>query len=115
MWRDEPLLLDMLLAAGDALTFIAALDQSQFSQSKLHQNAVIRSLEVIGEAAAKVSPEFRDAHPEIAWRDIIGMRNRLIHGYSNVSLEIVWDVSRSKLPALITALRPLVPPDRDDA
>jgi uncharacterized protein with HEPN domain len=51
-------------------------------------------LEVIGEGAAKVSLEFRDAHPEIAWRDMIGMRNRLIHNYSNVSLEITWDVSR---------------------
>ena len=115
MWRDEPLLLDMLLAAGDAVAFIAALDQAQFTRSKLHQNAVIRSLEVVGEAAAKVSPEFRDAHPEIAWRDMVGMRNRLIHNYSNVSLEIIWDVLQTKLPGLIAALRPLVPSDRGDA
>jgi uncharacterized protein with HEPN domain len=53
MWRDEPLLLDMLFAAGDAVAFIADLDQVRFARSKLHQNAVIRSLEVIGEAAAR--------------------------------------------------------------
>jgi predicted nucleotidyltransferase len=54
MWRDETLVLDMLLAAGDAVAFIAALDQARFTRSKLHQKSVIRSLEVIGEAAAKV-------------------------------------------------------------
>jgi len=115
MSRDEPLLFDMLFAAGQALAFVADLDQAQFVGSALHQNAVIRSLEVIGEAAARVSVQFRDAHPEIPWREIIGMRNRLIHNYSNVSLDTVWDVLRDRLPELIAALRPLVPPDRGDA
>jgi uncharacterized protein with HEPN domain len=110
MLRDEPLLLDMFLAASEAIAFVAAMDESQFVASKLHQNAVIRSLEVIGEAATKVSTEFRDAHPEIAWRDIIGTRNRLIHNYSNVSLDVIWDISQNKLPELIATLRLLVSP-----
>jgi uncharacterized protein with HEPN domain len=92
------------------ITFVAAITRAEFAVSKLHQNAVIRSLEVIGEAAANVSGQFRDAHPEIPWREIIGMRNRLIHSYSNVSLDIVWDVSCVMLPELIAALRPFVPP-----
>ena len=90
MSRGEPLLFDMMCAAGEALAFVAVLDQFQFAGGRLHQNAVIRSLEVIGEAAGQVSSEFRDAHPEIPRRDIVGMRNRLIHGYSNVSLDTVW-------------------------
>jgi uncharacterized protein with HEPN domain len=115
MSRDEPLLLDMLFAADQAIAFVADLDQVQFVGSALHQYAVIRSLEVIGEAATRVSSEFRDAHPEIPWREIVGMRNRLIHNYSNLSLEIVWDVLRSRLPEQIIALRPLVPVDRGEA
>jgi uncharacterized protein with HEPN domain len=62
MSRDEPLLLDMLVAAREARTFVADMDHTQFVASKLHQNAVIRSLEVIGEAASQVSARFRDAH-----------------------------------------------------
>jgi uncharacterized protein with HEPN domain len=71
----------MLDAAIDALEFAAGLDQQQFYASRLHQAAVIRNLTVIGEAASKLSREFRDVHPEIEWHDIIGMRRRLIHNY----------------------------------
>jgi uncharacterized protein with HEPN domain len=76
---------------------------------------VIRCLEIISEAAAKVSGEFRDAHPDIKWREIIGMRHRLIHNYADVRLDVVWDVVQDKLPGLIAALKPLVPPGDDDA
>lgn len=63
--RDASLLLDMLLAARDARGFLSDMDEAAFSASRLHQNAVIRSLEVIGEAAGKVSPATLAAHPEI--------------------------------------------------
>jgi uncharacterized protein with HEPN domain len=111
MPSDVALLLDMKLAAEDAISFAAGLDLCAFSASRLHQNAVIRSLEVIGEAAGKVSPTFRDDHPEIPWRDITAMRHRLIHGYADVRLAVVWEVLRNHLPGLIAALAPLVPPE----
>ena len=114
MSRDEPLLLDMLVAASEARGFAAGMDKAQFLASRLHQNAVIRSPEVIGEAASLVSTQFRNAHPQIPWRQIIGMRNRLIHAYARVSLDTVWDVLQDKLPALISALTPLVPPDEPE-
>ena len=114
MSRDEPLLLDMLVAAREARDFIASIDKAGFASSKLHQYAAIRCLEVIGEAASVVSTQFRDAHPEIPWRQIIGMRNRLIHAYAQVSLETVWDVLEARLPELIDALARLVPPDKSD-
>jgi uncharacterized protein with HEPN domain len=113
MDRDLALLLDMSLAATDAMSFAVGLDEAAFLKSRLHQNAIIRSLEVIGEAATKVSSAFRDAHPQIPWREITGMRHRLIHGYGEVRLEVVWAVVRDDLPALITALHPLIPPDTD--
>jgi uncharacterized protein with HEPN domain len=111
MSRDDPLLLDMLFAARRARGHVAGMTQTQFMASELHQDAAIRSLEVIGEAASQVSAEFRGAHSEIPWRDIIGMRNRLIHAYSNISLDTVWHVLQTKLPELIGTLTPLIPPD----
>ena len=72
---------------------------------------MIRSLEYIGEAASKVSPACRDAHPALPWREMIGMRHRLIHGYGEVRLDIVWDIAQQRLPQLIVALKPLVPPE----
>ena len=85
--RDAALLLDMLLAARDARSFVDELDEPTYLESRLHQNAIIRSLEVIGEAAGKVSPTTQASHPEIPWREITGMRHRLIHGYAEVRLD----------------------------
>lgn len=109
--RDAALLLDMLLAARDALGFVEGLDEAGFLASRLHQNAVIRSLEVIGEAAGKVSPGLQAAHPGIPWREITGLRHRLIHGYAEVRLDLVWAVTQTHLPRLVAALEPLVPPE----
>lgn len=113
--RDAALLLDMLLAARDAVGFVVAMDEAAFVASRLHQNAVIRALEVVGEAAGKVSDGFRTAHPAIPWRDMTAMRHRLIHGYAEVRLDTVWAVVREHLPALIAVLTLLVPPDEDGA
>jgi uncharacterized protein with HEPN domain len=113
--RDAALLLDMLLAAKDARGFVAGMDEAAFLASRLHQNAVIRSLEVIGEAAGKVSPALRAARQDISWREITGMRHRLIHDYDEVRLDVVWRAVTQHLDSLIAALEPLIrqesPPD----
>jgi uncharacterized protein with HEPN domain len=75
----------------------------------LHQKAAIRSLEIIGEAAGKVSAPTRAAYPEIPWREIGGMRHRLIHGYADVRLDLVWSVLRDKIGLLIAELERIVP------
>ena len=107
--RDSAFLLDMLLAALDARTFIDGLDETAFLASRLHQNAAIRSLEIIGEAAGKVSAATQTAHPEIPWREITGMRHRLIHGYGDVRLDLVWVVLWNRLPPLVRILEQLTP------
>lgn len=112
MWRDDALVLDIMLAAQDALDFAHELDLVAFQASKLHQSAVIRCIEVIGEAAGRVSPDFQSRHPEIPWRMMADMRNRLIHGYAEVRIDVIWRVLQEHLPALITALQPIVPPDQ---
>ena len=106
--RDAALLLDMLLAAQDAVAFLAGIDEAAFIASRLHQSAVIRALEVMGEAAGQVSAGLRAGHPEIPWSAVIGMRHRLIHGYADVRLDLVWSVATGDLDALIAALKPLI-------
>lgn len=101
----------MLLAAEDAQSFVAGLDQAAFLASALHQSAVVRQITIIGEAANRVSRAFQAAHPAIAWSNIIGMRHRLVHGYDEVRLDQVWAVVQTHLPALAATLRPLIPPD----
>ena len=108
--RDGGLILDIVTAAKDARSFVRDLDWVSFHGSRLHQNAVIRSLEVIGEAAGKLSGTFRDDHPVIDWNGAINMRHRLIHAYGDVRLDIVWDVASTKLLPMIEALEPLIPP-----
>jgi uncharacterized protein with HEPN domain len=112
--RDAALLLDMLLAARDARSFVEGLDEAAFLASRLHQNATIRSLEVLGEAAGKVSAATQAAHPEIPWREITAMRHRLIHGYGEVRLDLVWIVVRDRLGPLITELAVLVPGESEE-
>ncbi len=107
--RDAGLLLDMLLSARDAREFVEDLDEAAFLVSRLHQNAVIRAFEVMGEAAGKVSAGTQAAHPQIPWSKITGMRHRLIHEYDDVDLHVVWQTIRDDLPPLIAVLTALVP------
>jgi uncharacterized protein with HEPN domain len=110
MWRDDAYLLDILLSARKAIEFTQGLSKESFEQSELHQNAVARVLAVVGEAASKISPEFRKSHPEIPWQKAVGMRHRLIHDYVNVNLDKVWDTVQNSIPDLIRLVEPLVPP-----
>ena len=112
MKRDEAAyLLDMLLAAQDALEFASGLTFQQFVQDRLHQSAILRSIEIIGEAAAHIGEKTKRKNPDIPWKNIIGTRNRLAHGYFQISLEVVWDIVKNDIPQLINLLKTLVPPE----
>ena len=98
----EPLdyLRHILAEADYLLSQSSGVSQEAFLASETLQRAFVRSLEVIGEAAKKVPPNYRDAHPGVEWRAMAGMRDRLIHDYFGVDYELVWDVVRTKIPAL---------------
>jgi uncharacterized protein with HEPN domain len=68
------------------------------------QHLFLRNIEILGEAASKVSEDYRRSHPEIPWRDIIDMRNRIAHGYFDLNLRIVWDTVQTDLPKLLPLL-----------
>lgn len=106
--RDAAYLWDMLDSARMLEQLISGLEFPQYSTDRKTQLAVERSLEIIGEAAGKVSAEFRDAHPEISWRQIIGQRNVLIHEYGEIKQERIWKVVRENVPQLIEQLKPFV-------
>src|SRR5690348_3443198 len=101
MRSDDALLLDMLIAAQKVQEFVGDLSQEQFEQSKLHQSAVLQELQVIGEAARMISEQTKLSHPEIVWTTIAGMRNRIIHEYFRIDLEILWDTIQDNIPELV--------------
>jgi uncharacterized protein with HEPN domain len=114
MWRDEAYLLDIPIAARRVLEFSRDLTWEQFQQSHfLHQHAIAKALENIGEAARKVSVDTRTAHPAIPWPQIVAMRHRIAHDYFRLDLLKVWEIVQNDIPSLIAAIKPLVPPEED--
>jgi uncharacterized protein with HEPN domain len=109
MRRADAYLLDILIAARKALKFAEGIDRNKFDDNEIIQNAVMRPLEIIGEASARISKEFRNAHSEIPWREMVGLRNRLIHEYFRIDFGAVWDTIHKDLPKLIEVIEPLVP------
>ena len=108
---DSSYLLDMLVAARDAVSFADGLTYSEFTQDRRSQFAILKSVEIVGEAASRLSAETRERHPDIPWREIVGMRHRLVHAYFDIDLRLVWETVERDLPALIAQLEPLVLPE----
>jgi uncharacterized protein with HEPN domain len=104
MPRDREYLLDILESARLACDYLQNKTEQEFLNDVQCQDSVIRRLEVIGEAARRVSEEGRAALPELPWKAMIGMRNVMIHGYDDVDLTAVWNTVKDDLPALIEAL-----------
>jgi len=111
MWRDEAYLLDMLIAAREARSFSEGLTWEAFQRSSLHQHAIAKALENIGEAARKISETMKAAHPEIPWQDIVALRHRIAHDYFHLDLVRIWQIVHEDVPVLIQLLEPLVPPE----
>jgi len=107
--------LDHMLEAGRlSRSYIEGLGYEEFLADKRTQQAVIMNLVIIGEAATRLlkdHPDFLDAHPEVPWKSMKGMRNRIAHGYFEIDLGVVWETVQSALPELLARL----PAIRDEA
>ena len=112
---DTALLWDMLDAARAVQEFISGRTIHDYRNDRMLRSAVERLIEIIGEAASRLTEEFREAHPDIPWKRIVGQRNVLAHGYAELEHDLVWNVATRNLVELIDALGPLVPePPLDD-
>lgn len=105
---DRVRLQHMLDAANEALSFIQARVRSDLDNDRMLVLSLIRELEIIGEAASKVSPETRAQNSTVPWQDISGMRNRLIHAYFDVNLDVVWTTVTKDLPFLKAELEKIL-------
>ena len=108
MNRDPATLKDITRACRDIAEFIRGMDRSEFDADKKTKSAVVRQLEIVGEASKRLSPEFRQTHSDKDWRSIAGMRYRLIHGYDAVDWDLVWFVATTETPQLEHWLRRFV-------
>jgi uncharacterized protein with HEPN domain len=99
---------DILDAMEKAETFIVGLTYEQFEADFKTSFAVVRAIEIIGEATKRLPTPFRDQHPGIPWKDMAGMRDVVIHGYDNVNLQIVWDVVKRDIPEIKPQIRQIL-------
>jgi uncharacterized protein with HEPN domain len=104
----EDYLRDMLENAELALSFVHGMDYDQFFEDEKSKYAVMRALEVIGEAARQVPENMRDAAPAIPWREITGMRNKLMHEYFGANMKVVWRTVNEDLPIIIPTLQKML-------
>ena len=108
---DQGRLLDMQAAIDKAITFTAGRTRGDLDQNDMLALALVRLLEIVGEAARFVPDEIKDTHPEIPWREIAGTRDRLFHGYFAVDLDIVWSIIQTDLPPLAVQIRSILEND----
>jgi len=105
---DQVYLKHMLDHAREAVDLLAGKSQVDLAQNRILELALTRLIEVIGEAATNVSSGMKSSNPHLPWPEIVGMRNRLIHGYNTVDLKVLWDTISEDLPSLIADLEKII-------
>ena len=98
--REELFLNDVLSNINDIETFSKNLTRKKLEKNRLRQKAIIKSLEIIGEAVKNISDKTRNKYPLVHWKDIAGTRDKIVHAYFDVDLDIVWDIIKKDLPEL---------------
>lgn len=109
MRPDDARLEDMQRACQRIGQYLEGLTRERFLTDVKSQDAVMRQLTILGEATKYLSREFRDSHPEVAWHDVAGLRDLLVHAYHRVSEERVWIIAESEVPALLAFIDSVLP------
>jgi len=105
---DRNRLRHMIDAASEAIEHSRNRTRGELDADRGLQHLLVRNLEIVGEAASRISPELRNGHPQIPWRTLINTRNRLIHAYFEIDLDIVWSTVQGALPKLLLKLQALM-------
>lgn len=109
MFEDDTVRIRHILdAAREAVSYAEGHSRADLDIDRKLNLSLVRLLEIIGEAARGVSAQFRETHPDLPWKSMTGMRDRLIHGYFDVNLDVVWETITEDLPSLITQLETIV-------
>jgi uncharacterized protein with HEPN domain len=104
MQRDKAYLIDILEAAKLVREYIGNKDKEDFLKDTQCQDAVVRRFAIIGEASRRISDKMKAAYPDVAWHEMIGMRNAIIQEYDDIDMVIVWDTAKKDIPALISTI-----------
>ncbi len=104
--KDDEIYIDhILLSIKNILNYTKDISKEKFAKTTLIQDAVIRNFEIIGEATKKVSSDFKQINPEVPWKEMAGMRDKLIHDYIGVDIQVIWDTVEKDLPILLKLLK----------
>ena len=113
--RDLHYLIDILEAGEHIAAYISDLYYEDFLESLMVQDAVLRNLQIIGEAVKRLSPELKAEHPDLPWREMAGLRDRIVHDYFGINHEIVWSVISEEIPALIPRIEAIADSEEQEA
>ncbi len=108
--KDEDLVGDIVEAINRINTYTAGLSYDEFFLDSKSQDAVIRNLEILGEAVKLLSNNFRENYPDLPWKEISGTRDKLIHDYFGVNIDIVWDIVKNELPSVYRKIQDIIKP-----
>ncbi|MDE1890846.1 MAG: DUF86 domain-containing protein [Planctomycetota bacterium] len=103
--EDTAIIQDMKEAIDRIMSYTSGMEYDSFLQDNKTQDAVIRNIEILGEASKSLSNETREKYPHIPWKDIAGTRDKLIHDYFGVNIDIVWDIVKNEIPTLSAQLK----------
>lgn len=113
--RDRDYLADIANSLERIAVYTRGLTYNRFMRDHKTQDAVVRNLEVIGEAAKKVGSNFRRKHPDVPWKEMAGLRDRLIHDYLGINYEIVWNIAATELPGLLGSVKQILAGDTESS